>query len=145
MKTMKSLSLSILFALLVFSACTHLRQSDPGLSGEYVLQSIYGEAYRFDTPLVLAIKEGRISGRGPVNNWSAAVTKGEVGLIMSTKMAGPPDLMEAEHQLFEALQGATIRIADTHELWIEKNGSVVVVASPQNGAGALNGSNGSSQ
>lgn len=133
---MKSLLFPILLVLLCVSACTHLRQSAPEFSGEYVLQSIHGEPYRFDTPLILSLKEGRISGRGPVNNWSAVVTDNKVGLIMSTKMAGPPDLMEAEHQLFEALQGATVKIADNHDLQIEKEEAIVIVASPQNGTGA---------
>lgn len=137
---MKHTRIPLLVTLLAFSAlllastaCNHIAETTPTsqktvLSGEYILNTIEGEPYRPEIPLVLTIKEDRISGRGPVNNWSAAIQGNQIGLIMSTKMAGPPELMKEEHRLLTALQNATVEITPEGQLHIHKDNQVVVSA-----------------
>ena len=54
-------------------------------------------------------KDGKVSGRAPVNSYGGGVTldgKGGCkwgGAFFATQMAGPPELMDAEQKYFDAL------------------------------------------
>ena len=62
-------------------------------------------------PVELTLNPDRISGNGPINSWSATLSKyHQIGPITSTKLAGPPQAMQLESALFEALEGGTLSL-----------------------------------
>jgi heat shock protein HslJ len=69
--------------------------------------------------------DGRLSGRAPINGYFGAATLSQDGSLAwsgpmgSTQMAGPPELMEAEHSYFRILQEVTRWRTEQGELILE--------------------------
>ncbi len=120
--------LPLLSLLLLLVSCTST--SNPALVyGDYTIQTLRGNRYDI-SPAVINIQEGRISGQGPVNRWSAPLVDGnKIGSVISTRMAGSPEKMEAEQQLLSALEGSII-IYNNKFLTLVKEGNVLLTASP---------------
>ncbi len=84
----------------------------PALTGEWVLHSLSGEAIpaEIKTPTLTINEDGSLAGFGGVNRFFgkvAADDKKLFGPIGSTMMAGPPEAMKVESQLFQAFEKAT--------------------------------------
>ena len=103
------------------------------LTGEWSIVSIEGE----DTasllpdgakaPTLQFSDEGRLSGFAGVNRFSGSLDteklisgKWDVGQVVSTKMAGPPELMALEQRILSAL--------DSADAIVSTGGSVVLTA-----------------
>lgn len=84
-----------------------------GLVGsEWLLEDLAGKGVLDDVRATLSFEEEmRVSGRGSVNRFNAPIkiedSKPRIGPIASTKMAGPPAVMNQEQAYFEALAKAT--------------------------------------
>jgi hypothetical protein len=85
---------------LMFGSCTTSKIVSPG---DYVLARIGDQRYTAEPVLTLQVAGDRVSGRGPVNQWSATTLDGKVGPIIATRMAGPPERMRLEQDIFERL------------------------------------------
>ncbi len=75
-------------------------------------QLAYGPPNAIEKYLITAaFADGRISGKAPVNTYSASYevegTRVEIGAIASTKMAGDPSAMQAEGAYFAALSAVS--------------------------------------
>lgn len=103
------------------------------LTGEWAIVSIEGE----DTasllpdgakaPTLQFSDEGRLSGFAGVNRFSGSLDteklisgKWDVGQVVSTKMAGPPELMALEQRILSAL--------DSADAIVSTGGSIVLTA-----------------
>jgi len=75
---------------------------------------------------------GQAGGSGSVNSWGATYTTGpgntiQIGMVTTTEMAGPPDLMEQEGAYYTALPKATTyQVDDTWLVLFDKEGTVLV-------------------
>lgn len=114
-----------LLAIFALSACNHgPKAPEPG---NYTVTQIDGKAVALAQPIRATYEDGRLSGKGPVNNWSLPVGEdGNLGVGISTRMAGPPELMDLETQLLKALDGGTLQAAKDG-LVVMKDGKTVVV------------------
>lgn len=83
---------------------------DEATPARYRIDTVDGEPFQTERTVVVTIADGRIGGRGPVNTWSAAIGEGgQLGPVISTRMAGPREAMAEEDRLLKALDGATLR------------------------------------
>lgn len=115
-------------AAFALSACSHAPKA-PG-PGNYTVSQIDGKAVALAQPIRATYEDGRFSGKGPVNNWSLPVGEdGKLGIGISTRMAGPPELMDLENELLKALNGGTLE-ADKDGLVVVKDGKPAVVFVP---------------
>lgn len=95
------------------------------LNGSYHLTKLY-ETSDFTSTVTVQVSPERISGKGPINNWSGSFIDGKIGMLISTKMAGPESLMEMETRLYQALDGATLTRNGT-KLELSQHGEVVAI------------------
>ena len=111
----------VLIAASLCSACAPSPQSESpeqepqqesvsatALVGEWTVESIEGAPVVDESPAFLGFGEdGRVHGNTSVNrllgSWSLDEGVLQLGGLGSTKMAGPPTLMEQENQLLAAL------------------------------------------
>jgi heat shock protein HslJ len=76
--------------------------------------------------------EGRVTGSGTINSYGADYTTGpgntiEIGVAISTQMAGPEDAMAQEQAYFAALQkAATYEVTDDSLTLLDDKGTVLV-------------------
>ncbi|MDF1799278.1 MAG: META domain-containing protein [Planctomycetota bacterium] len=95
------------------SAATEASIPTPSaLTGEWTILSIQGSPVVEDSPAFLGFGEdGRLFGHSSVNqlfgSWALDAGTLELGQLGSTKMAGPPALMEQETQFLAALARAS--------------------------------------
>lgn len=123
------LAFACLLFLLLAGCASHSGGSGGGVivPGEYRLTRIDGEPYTGRVEVPLRVTEDRIGGKSPVNQWSASYEAGRLGPAVSTKMAGPPELMAIEAELFARLDGATIRASrDGNTVEVVQGGKVVL-------------------
>jgi heat shock protein HslJ len=81
-------------------------------AGEWLLESLNGEALPagIKTPTLSVKEDGSLAGFGGVNRFFGKVATDDkklFGPIGSTMMAGPPEAMKVESQLFQAFEKAT--------------------------------------
>lgn len=75
---------------------------------------------------------GQVGGSGTVNSWGAPYTTGpgnsiQVGAIMTTEMAGPPENMAQEAAYYTALpRAATYQVTETSLTLLDDEGKVLV-------------------
>ena len=82
-------------------------------------------------PLSLEVHEDRISGYSGVNRFMGPVEKGRPGLLATTMMAGPPELM-AQEQAFLGFLAEYDDIESTPEgINLVREGVVVIALVPQ--------------
>lgn len=122
MNTLKALLL--IATALVFAGCASTPDT---IGGKYALVSLTGVKTTTDEPIIINVSPTSISGSGPVNQWRAPIEDGEVGMIISTRRAGPPQLMQLETQLINALEGAEFESGKRETLTFKKKREVTAV------------------
>lgn len=117
-------------AFLALAACTH---TPVPIVGAYMVAEVDSEQVFTEKPIKVTYTGDRLSGRGPINTWNIPVGKdGKLGMGMSTKMAGPPELMQLETNMLQAFDGGTLKTNADGVLLVEKDGKVVVELTPVN-------------
>lgn len=126
---MKLLSLiSAFVCLIALGGCL---QKDLPRTGTYVVTEIDGTTLDASEPVSVTYEDDRLAGKGPVNNWAVPVLEdGKLGVGISTRMAGPPEKMELENKLLQALDGGRLEAASQHSLAITKDGQTVILLKP---------------
>ncbi len=90
----------------------------PDPTGTWTIYEIDGERLPDDQQLNMEINDGRISGKGPVNSWNGPLNEDSIGLVISTRMAGPPELMNREQLLLSIINNGEIDFEGTDTLVI---------------------------
>jgi heat shock protein HslJ len=106
-------------------AMTDGSHAPPPVDSDWILTALGDEAVAADAGLTARVESGRLSGQGPVNRWSCAWDGAPMGPVIATRMAGPPERMERERHLFEALHGATLEMHGD-ELCVVRGGEVLL-------------------
>lgn len=119
MNTLKALLL--ITTALILGGCASTPKS---IGGNYALVSLTNTDTTLDKPIIMHVRETSIAGSGPVNQWQAAIDKGEVGPMIMTRRAGPPQLMQLESKLIEALEGSTFEVDGRGKLTFKKKRDV---------------------
>jgi len=103
------LTLSLVIAVTLLGGCANAPSQSNKLEGGYRLTSLQNNDIPQNIVILIRVGEGTLSGKGPVNQWSAQIQDGQVGGMISTRMAGSPALMQIEAQLFDALIESRIK------------------------------------
>ena len=106
MRTLLTLSLSI--AILLLAGCTSTTRQGNQLAGGYRLTKLQEITIPQSLVVLMRVAEGSLSGKGPVNQWSAQIVDGTIGGMISTRQSSNPELMQIEAQLFDALIGSKL-------------------------------------
>lgn len=120
--------LSLAIALISLTACSSTRQTTETneRNGEYGIVELNSAKFE-QTPAYIYLFENRISGEGPVNKWSAQITNGQVGNVVSTRKAGPEIFMRIEQALFQSLTGSTLKDARFGKIHFVKADETLIV------------------
>lgn len=107
-------TLFALVSILIFSSCASSTNSpkagnDP-LEGTYRLVLFNETSIPAQVDVMLRIAGDTISGQGPVNQWFGQITDGKVTGLISTRKAGPKQLMNLEYQLLSTLEGSKLKL-----------------------------------
>lgn len=95
--------------------------------GEYVLSELDGQPYTGKPAVTCELTADSVAGRGPINVWSAPINNGKIaGPVMSTRMAGPRELMDLEARVLRHLDSSEIRPGSKGEMQIVKHGTVLL-------------------
>lgn len=86
-------------------------------------------------PITAVFEEGTMSGKAPVNSYTApyeveADTEIQIGPVAATKMAGPPAAMAAEGAYFALLDQVSGFVVSSEQLQLIANGEPVLVYEP---------------
>lgn len=120
-------------AIFAFAACS---SNALPTKGNYTVTTIDAVAVQAPASITAVIEDGRLAGRGPVNNWSLPVgDDGKLGLGISTRMAGPESLMVLENKLLSAFDGGKLEARSHGKLVVVKDGKEAVVLVPVSSAG----------
>lgn len=92
--------------------------------GNYQLSELTGYEIPENASVSMTVTPGRIAGKGPINNWSGPIQDGKIGMMIGTRMAGPPELMDMEMKLYQALDSAMLEV-DANTLNLSKDGEIV--------------------
>lgn len=123
------LNLSILTLIVMLSACANTTgKSNHKLEGGYRLIALQDINIPQNVVILLRVADETLSGKGPVNQWSAQIVDGKIGGMISTRMAGPTELMQIESQLFDALIGSSIKANGANSIRIVKDKKTVAEA-----------------
>lgn len=140
---MKTLTATLVLALAALcTACAassppeatgaHSLSSDT-LLGEWTVQSVRGAPVPAESAAFLGFGDaGRVHGNTGVNqltgSWSLDAGALEFGPLASTRMAGPPALMDLESRLFTALQQVRrAELGDDGRLALQASDSTTLV------------------
>lgn len=116
--------------------------TDPLVGTSWVLTSAESSAADLATfPITATFEEGVMSGKAPVNNYTAAYeveadTEIQIGPVAATKMAGPPEAMTAEGAYFALLEQVTGFVVSGEQLQLIADSEPVLVYSPAGAEGA---------
>jgi len=105
--------MNILKALLLITTALFLggcASTPKSIAGNYALLSLTDSSATIDEPIIMHVRDSSIAGSGPVNQWQAPITDGEIGQMISTRRAGPPNMMQFESDLIAALEGAEFEL-----------------------------------
>jgi heat shock protein HslJ len=95
--------------LVVHSLGTLGQVTNDSFDGTWLLVEIAGERVDSGTPHEVRFENGRVSGQVGVNRFTGSYTDAgdtiDFGPAATTRMAGPPDLMDLEDRFLSALQG----------------------------------------
>ncbi|MBC2593406.1 META domain-containing protein [Ruficoccus amylovorans] len=116
-------------SLFVFAACSH---TPIPVAGAYIVAEVNGVEVETEQPIKVTYTGESLVGKGPINNWNCPVDPqtGDIGMGISTRMAGPPELMQLEDQLLKALDGAKLTSRSDDVLVVVKDGKDVIVMTP---------------
>src|SRR5690606_32853004 len=111
------------------SPSTTLKEGEMGLNGSWVVESIEVDGQLSppveNSELTLEFEDGQVFGKA-INRLRGTFSEEDgFGPMMSTMMAGPPELMDQEHRfltLLEAVDGVSV---DRVNLTV--NGRIVIV------------------
>lgn len=120
---MKSITALIVSLTLLLVGCASQNAS---LEGTYTLTELTGYEAPDNASVTMTVTPDRIGGKGPINSWNGPLTDGMIGMLISTKMAGPPELMEMETAFYQAIDGAMLEL-DGDTLNLVKDGATVAV------------------
>ena len=121
--SMKLTKLFLISVALFIAACATTSES---MEGDYTLTELIGYDAPSEATVSMTITGDRIGGKGPINNWSGALEDGQIGVMMSTKMAGQPEWMKMEMALYTAFIDASV-LASGETLSSIKDGKTVAV------------------
>jgi hypothetical protein len=122
------LNLTILTLIFAFCGCASTARQGHKLEGGYRLTTLQDLNMPENVVILLRVTEGTLSGKGPVNQWSAQIIDGTIGGMISTRMSGPAELMQIEGELFESLIGASIKSNGSKGIRIVKDKQTVAEA-----------------
>ena len=108
--------------LLLFGCATQ----NTSLEGTYTLTELTAHKAPENASVTMTVTPDRIGGKGPINNWNGPLTNGKIGMIISTKKAGPPELMKMENAFFQAIDGTSLEL-DGDMLHLVRDGTMVAV------------------
>ncbi|MEM6886315.1 MAG: META domain-containing protein [Verrucomicrobiota bacterium] len=97
--------------------------------GSYTLKTMNSSPYQ-GPPVTITVDGGKISGKAPVNNFHATLIKGTIGPVASTMMAGEPEAMKLESELFQLLEGSELNLTADQRLAARKKGIALLMFSP---------------
>jgi heat shock protein HslJ len=97
------------------------------ITGNFALVSVTDASVSVDEPIIIHLRDTSIAGSGPVNQWQASINDGEIGPIIATRRAGPPESMQIEANLLAALQGAEFELDKYGKLTFKKKRKVTAV------------------
>jgi heat shock protein HslJ len=104
------------------------------LDGSWRLVEIDGEPVDPDAPNEIQFDGGRVSGRVGVNRFNGSYTVSadtiEFGPVATTRMAGPPELMDLERRFHQSMLGEQPVRIETRLVV----GDLVLVLEPDTGA-----------
>lgn len=120
---MKSITALIISLTLLFVGCATQNAS---LEGTYTLTELTDYEAPDNASVTMTVTPDRIGGKGPINNWNGPLTDGMIGMMISTKMAGPPELMKMENAFYQAIDGTSLEL-DGDTLNLVKDGATVAV------------------
>lgn len=124
----KLYALCALLSMIAFAGCS---QEDAPATGSYVVTEIEGVLVDSTAPIFVVYADSKLAGKGPINNWTTPVlADGKLGVIISTRMAGPPEQMRLEQKLLQALEGGSVDTGLHGNLVITKDGVDVIVMEP---------------
>lgn len=103
-----------LASILIFSSCASStdssKTSNNPLDGTYRLMQFNETSIPGQVNVMLRIAGDTISGQGPVNQWFGQIADGKVTGLISTRKAGPQQLMNLEYQLLSTLEGSKLKL-----------------------------------
>jgi|GEM_PF-1565515 len=122
MNTIKALLL--ITTALFLGGCASTPKS---IAGNYALLSLTDASTAVDEPIIMHVSDTSIAGSGPVNQWQAPIDDGEIGQMISTRRAGPPNMMQLESNLIAALEGSKFELDGRGKLTFTKKRKVTAV------------------
>ena len=122
---MKTLQVLLLITTaLILGGCA---STPKAIGGNYALVSLSNTDTTLDESIIMHVSENSIAGSGPVNRWQAAINDGKIGPMISTRRAGPPQLMQYESDLLTALEGAKFDLDEHGALTFKQKRDVTAV------------------
>ncbi len=122
---MKTLQVLLLITTaLILGGCASTPKS---IGGNYALVSLSNNDTTLNESIIMHVSENSIAGSGPVNRWQAAINDGKIGPMISTRRAGPPQLMQYESDLLTALEGAKFDLDEHGTLTFKQKRDVTAV------------------
>ena len=106
------------------------------LIGDWLVESIGDEPVDPGAPRSVRFVEGQVSGKVGVNRFTGSYTHGgdslEVGALRSTRMAGPPELMELESRFNSQVPGEhRVELSDDVLVLSQGDSSIRLTREPQ--------------
>lgn len=83
-----------------------------------------------DAAVTLEVSDGRVSGFGGVNRYTAHLEDDVIGPIATTRMAGPPDVMAQEARYLGLLADARIGVSEEGRLQVWRGGHLLFEGEP---------------
>lgn len=127
MKIQKPSQLIALFLVSAFAlglaACQSTRSPEEW-RGTYVLDSLGGETFE-NPPALMRIAGTTVSGRGPVNQWSAELDGNRISQVISSRGSGPEEQMEMERELLSALELGRLKMKEQGVLILVSGGETL--------------------
>lgn len=120
----------IFFIATIALALGGCASSSPSDDLDYSLSSINGQPVT-DVEVTVRRSDGKLFGKGPLNNWQASLNDGRVGPIIMTRRAGPPHAMQLESQLMQVIEGAQLEERGEQWTFIKGEDRVVFTAVEQ--------------
>ena len=117
-------SLLLIATALFLGGCSSTPKS---VAGNYALLTLTDSSVAVDEPIIMHVRETSIAGSGPVNQWQAPMTDGVIGQMISTRRAGPPEMMQLESNLLAALEGSKFELDGRGKLTFKKKRNVTAV------------------
>lgn len=117
-------ALLLIATALVLTGCSSTPKS---VAGNYALVTLTDASVAVDEPIIMHVRETSIAGSGPVNQWQAPITNDMIGQMISTRRAGPPEMMQLESNLIAALEGAKFELDGRGKLTFKQKRKVTAV------------------